>query len=144
MQFGQALASGVLRGEELAEHYASADMFLFPSITETFGNVTMEGMASGLAVVAYDYAAARQHIRHGENGFIAPFDDDEAYLELVLKAANIDLSELRAAARASARKIRWKKVIKRFEKQLEVLASGETILPTPESLEAEELANAMS
>lgn len=142
--YPQFIYAGVLRGEELAEHYASADMFLFPSITETFGNVTMEAMASGLAVVAYDYAAARQHIRHEENGFIAPFDNDEAYLDLVLKAANMDLSDLRAAARASARKVRWKKVIKRFEKQLEVLASGETILPTPESLEAEELTNGLS
>ena len=40
-------------------------MFLFPSLTETFGNVTLEAMASGLAVVAYDYAAAREHVRSG-------------------------------------------------------------------------------
>ncbi|MDF1825688.1 MAG: glycosyltransferase family 1 protein [Verrucomicrobiales bacterium] len=142
--YPQFVYPGVLRGEELAEYYASADLFLFPSITETFGNVTMEAMASGLAVVAYDYAAARQHIKHGENGFSAPFDDDEAYLDLVLSVAKRDLSEVRQAARESARRVRWKKVIKRFEKQLEVLASGETILPTPESLEAEELTNGLS
>ena len=47
-------------------------MFLFPSQTETFGNVTLEAMASGLAVVAYDYAAARAHIAHGETGVLAP------------------------------------------------------------------------
>ncbi len=57
--------AGIRTGEELAAHYASADVFLFPSLTETFGNVTLEAMASGLAVVAYDYAAAAQHIRHG-------------------------------------------------------------------------------
>lgn len=138
-EYPQFIYPGVLRGEELAEHYASADVFLFPSVTETFGNVTMEAMASGLAVVAYDYAAARQHIRNGENGFIAPFDDEEAYLELVLRAVKQELSEVRANARESARRVRWKKVIKRFEKQLAVLASGETLLPTPESLELEEL-----
>lgn len=143
-EYPQFVYPGVLRGEELAEYYASSDLFLFPSITETFGNVTMEAMASGLAVVAYDYAAARQHVKHGENGFTAPFDDDDAYLELVLSAAKMDLSEIRQQARDSARKVRWRKVIKRFEKQLEVLASGETILPTPESLEAEEFTNALS
>ena len=49
-------------GERLARHYASADVFLFPSETETFGNVTLEAMASGLAVVAYNYAGAKMHI----------------------------------------------------------------------------------
>jgi len=140
----QFIYPGVLRGEELAEHYASADIFLFPSITETFGNVTMEAMASGLAVVAYDYAAAKQHIRNGENGFTAPFDDSDAYLELVFAAVNSELTEIRENARASARRVRWKKVIKRFEKQLTILASGETVLPTPESMELEELNNALS
>ena len=53
---------GVHRGGELARRYASADVFLFPSETETFGNVTLEAMASGLVVVAFDYAAARMHI----------------------------------------------------------------------------------
>ncbi|MEM1444120.1 MAG: glycosyltransferase family 1 protein [Verrucomicrobiota bacterium] len=143
-EYPQFYYPGIKRGEELAEHYASADLFLFPSVTETFGNVTMEAMASGLAVVAYDYAAARQHIVSGENGFTAPFDDRKAYLDLVLEAAKQELSEVRSNARVSARKIRWKKVIKRFEKQLSILASGETVLPTPESLELEELSNSLS
>src|SRR5271154_685552 len=60
--------AGMQTGEQLARHYASADVFLFPSETETFGNVTLEAMASGLAVIAYDYAAARVHIRQGETG----------------------------------------------------------------------------
>lgn len=110
--------AGVLRGEELAEHYASADLFLFPSVTETFGNVTLEAMASGLAVVAFDYAAARQHIRSGKNGFLAPFDDRVTFLRLSVEAAGSDLSSLREEARESARKVRWKKVVKRFEAQL--------------------------
>ena len=65
-----AVFSGLRRGEDLATHYASADVFLFPSITETFGNVVPEAMASGLTVVGYDYAAAGQLIRHGENGLL--------------------------------------------------------------------------
>ncbi len=51
------------RGEALARHYASGDIFLFPSITETFGNVILEAMASGLAIVAFDYAAARKYLQ---------------------------------------------------------------------------------
>ncbi|NLT71922.1 MAG: glycosyltransferase family 1 protein [Verrucomicrobiaceae bacterium] len=115
--------TGVLRGETLAEHYASADLFLFPSITETFGNVTLEAMSSGLAVVAYDYAAARQHIRHGSNGFVVPFDDRAKYLALAVEAARHDLTAIREEARASARKVRWKKVVKRFEAQLHGLVA---------------------
>lgn len=125
--------AGVLRGEALAEHYASADLFVFPSVTETFGNVTLEAMASGLAVVAYDYAAARLHIVDGVNGFTAPFDDREAYLAAALAAAGSDLSIVREEARASARKVRWKKVVKRFEKQLEGLVSPSRPEPAPES-----------
>lgn len=114
--------TGVLRGEALAEHYASADLFIFPSVTETFGNVTLEAMASGLAVVAYNYAAARQHIVSGINGFTAPFDDRGAFLDLAVEAAASDLMAIRVEARASARRVRWKKVVKRFEKQLQGLA----------------------
>ena len=82
-------------------------------------------MASGLAVVAYDYAAARQHIRNGINGFTAPFDDRQAYLDLAVKAACRDLRELREEARGAASKVRWKKVVKRFEDQLRGLAARE-------------------
>ncbi|MCO6062775.1 glycosyltransferase, partial [Pseudomonas sp. MOB-449] len=56
-----AIFCGVQRGEELARHYASGDLFLFPSLSETFGNVVLEALASGLAVVAFDQAAAAQH-----------------------------------------------------------------------------------
>ncbi len=119
--------AGVLRGEALAEYYASADLFVFPSTTETFGNVTLEAMASGLAVVAYHYAAARQHIVSGENGFTAPFDDREAYLDIAVKAALSDLGDVRERARASARKVRWKKVVKHFENQLKGLADHQPV-----------------
>jgi len=118
--------AGIQRGEDLAEYYASADLFVFPSITETFGNVTLEGMASGLAVVAYDYASARQHIISGHNGFSVPFDDEDAFVSAVVEAAKSDLTDLRAKARASARKVRWKKVVKRFEKQLKNLSEGDS------------------
>ena len=62
---GCVIAGRKVNGE-LARHYASADVFLFPSMSETWGNVTLEAMASGLGIVAYDYAAAREVLRHGE------------------------------------------------------------------------------
>lgn len=123
LKYPQFIYAGVKRGEELAEYYASADVFIFPSTTETFGNVTMEAMASGLAVVAYDYAAARQHIINGENGFSVPFDQEDSFIETAILAAQSDVPELRQNARTSARKVRWKKVIRRFEKQLKNLLS---------------------
>lgn len=139
--YPQFIYAGVKRGEELAEHYASADVFVFPSTTETFGNVTMEALASGLAVVAYDYAAARQHIRNGENGFAVPFDSEEAFLETAIEAAKSDVSELRKNARSSARKVRWKKVVKRFEKQLAKLTTEDPgeILNTNDTEQARSL-----
>lgn len=63
--------AGMRLGADLAEHYASADMFLFPSLTETYGNVTLEAMASGLPVVAFRMAAAAELIHHGHNGMLA-------------------------------------------------------------------------
>ena len=72
-QLPDAVFAGMRRGESLATHYASADLFLFPSCTETFGNVTLEAMASGLPLVAYNYAAAAQHVQHGIHGLLACF-----------------------------------------------------------------------
>ena len=65
------LYAGMRHGEDLATHYASADLFLFPSMTDTWGNVTLEALASGLPVVAYRMAAAAELIRHGDNGMLA-------------------------------------------------------------------------
>ncbi len=80
------LFPGVLRGHELARHFASADIFLFPSLTETFGNVTLEALASGLSVCAFDYAAAHEHIESGVGGELAPFGKAAAFVRAVEKA----------------------------------------------------------
>ena len=112
--------AGTHRGEQLAEHYASADVFIFPSTTETFGNVITEAMASGLVVLSYDYAAARQFIRDGENGFVAAFDEREAFVAKARQVMNnqVGWSEIRARARATALTITWDAIIVRFEAEL--------------------------
>lgn len=116
-QHPDVIFTGVLTGQALAAHYASADVFVFPSETETFGNVTLEALASGLAVVAFDYAAGRAHITHGESGLLVPCGDRDAF---VARAATLVgspswLAEIRRHARASIARVAWTQVVERFE-----------------------------
>ncbi len=91
---------GIKRGEALAAHYASADLFLFPSLTETFGNVTLEAMASGLPVLAFDYGAAREHLRDGVHGRTVPRGDAAAFIQAAEALAD-DVSRWPAMGRAA-------------------------------------------
>jgi glycosyltransferase involved in cell wall biosynthesis len=112
-----AVFAGQRTGADLAAHYASADLFLFPSVTETFGNVTTEAMASGLAVVAFDYAAAARLIRHGENGALVPYDDSAAFVTTAARTA-VDLARCRvlgARARTSVMALDWDSIAAQVE-----------------------------
>jgi glycosyltransferase involved in cell wall biosynthesis len=108
---------GLRTGEQLATHYASADVFLFPSETETFGNVTLEAMASGLAVIAYDYAAAKIHIRHDQTGVLVPYGDSSAFVGSAARLAGdrLSLGRIRKQAREYVSSIEWRHVVERFE-----------------------------
>lgn len=108
---------GMHTGESLAAHYASADIFLFPSETETFGNVTMEAMASGLAVVAYDYAAAQRHINDRQNGLVVPLKQEDLFIQSATSLINgdIEMTQIRNNARNYALSIDWSQIIDRFE-----------------------------
>jgi glycosyltransferase involved in cell wall biosynthesis len=112
--------AGMRTGENLAEHYASADVFLFPSTTETFGNVTLEAMASGLAVVAYDYAAAQQYLRHGVSGLLAPQGDAAEFIGMAVQLArNRDLrSRFGLEARQAAEAASWDRAFDELERVL--------------------------
>lgn len=111
---------GFVRGARLAAHYASADLFLFPSTTETFGNVTLEALASGLALVAYDYGAAGAHARDGEHARLVPLMEREAFIAAAVELA--DRAELRARVRAAAplavAPLSWPRVLSGFEAHL--------------------------
>ena len=112
-----AIFAGMRSGEDLARHYASADMFLFPSMTETFGNVTTEALASGLGVVAYEYAAAADLIRDGENGRSVPFGDAAAFAaaaETLAMKNGDQLRKVRANSAASVAHLDWELIHDKF------------------------------
>ncbi len=121
-----AVFTGFLEREDLARHYASADVFLYPSLTETFGNVVTESMASGLGVCAFDYAAAARYLREGENGLLAPFGDTERFLAASQRlAADARLRRsLGLVARATAENIPWSRVIDGFARDLAEVAGS--------------------
>ena len=125
-QLPDAVFCGTQRGEALATHYASGDLFLFPSMTETFGNVVLEALASGLGVVAYDEAAAAQHIRHGHNGAVAMPGDQEGFIDAARWMLEDDenLRRVRLNARQHASRQGWAGIIESFENYLR--AASET------------------
>lgn len=130
--------AGLRRGEDLARYYASGDLFLFGSVTETFGNVVTEAMASGLLVVAYDYAAPKQYMRSHENGRLVPFDDADAFVEAVLEvtADTCRHAVMREAARATVLGVSWSSIIGRFESEVlnQIVAVRGDAEPTEEAL----------
>jgi len=117
----ELIFAGMQRGEDLARHYASGDAFLFPSTTETFGNVVTEAMASGLAVLGYNYAAPGKYIEHGENGWLADFDDSDGFIEQskrIFSDQNAWLN-VRNQARKTAENLSWDTILESYIRDVE-------------------------
>ena len=89
-RYPEIIFPGMLSQTDLANYYASSDLFLFPSLTETFGNVTIEALASGIPVLAFDCAAARDWVQTNVNGWLIPENKPE---EFTSKAVEIFKSE---------------------------------------------------
>jgi glycosyltransferase involved in cell wall biosynthesis len=112
-----AVFAGQRRGSDLAAHYASGDLLLFTSLTETFGNVTPEALASGLPVLAFDYAAAAQMVFTGVTGALVPVGDTQAFIEQARAwAANPQAAcRMGVAARQSALGHDWGRIVSQVE-----------------------------
>lgn len=113
----QAVFLGMCDHERLADVYASADLFVFPSTTETFGNVTLEALASGTPVLAFDCAAASDLVAQGVNGWLVPQGQEAAF---VARAQTIgqDLLALQAMREATARSVAglgWDEIVQSVE-----------------------------
>ncbi len=122
---------GMQRGAALAEHYASLDLLLFPSITETFGNVVTEAMAGGVTVLAFDYAAAHRHIVHERNGLLAPFNDAQRFVHLAEQAITQpdQLRRMGQQAQQTAQRISWVRVVDKYERMLLCLHQADAKRP---------------
>lgn len=115
---------GYLIGDNLANCYASADILLFPSETETFGNVLIEGMASGLATLGYDYAAAAWHGIDDENLLKAEKGDEAAFLMKSLKLLDPTIrAKLGKGARRTSETLRWPGIVSELEEILYQIVS---------------------
>lgn len=115
-----AIFAGQRLGDDLAAHYASADLFLFPSLTETFGNVVTEAMASGLPIVAFEHAAAAQLLTHNRHGVLVPAGDERAFVDAAVGLAfdPVRRERLAGAARRRSLELGWDSIVRRFESTL--------------------------
>jgi phosphatidylinositol alpha 1,6-mannosyltransferase len=114
---GNAVAfTGYLTGEALATAYASADVFAFPSLTETFGQVVQEAMASGLPVVGFDAEGVRDLVTDGETGLLARNQSTRAFAEALRRTLHSDQlrATLGARAHAFAATRTWESVMDRL------------------------------
>ena len=116
LQHPDFIFCGVKRGVKLAEHYASGDVFLFPSLSETFGNVVTEAMASGLVVVAYNEAAAHEHLVTDHNGMLVNAGDtpDFATTASQLCTQPEKIASMGKEAAEHAKALDWNRIVARF------------------------------
>ncbi|MBS1209559.1 MAG: glycosyltransferase [Proteobacteria bacterium] len=136
-RFPEHVFAGMRSGEDLASHYASADFFIFPSLTETFGNVITEALASGLPVLGFNYAAAAELLRDGHNGLLAPYGDESAFIEAARGLVQTPqlLTAMQARARDSVLQVDWQAVVQKLASVVEqTLSSHEARLKVRDSL----------
>jgi glycosyltransferase involved in cell wall biosynthesis len=111
-----AIFTGSLGGEELAQAFASSDIFVFPSISDTFGNVVIESQASGLPVIVSDQKGPQELVENGVTGLITRGLDAEALAAAIIGLARDPALRARigAAARRSVESRNWSAAFEKF------------------------------
>ncbi len=117
------LFCGIQRNEALARHFASGDLFLFPSLSETFGNVTLEALASGIPTIAFDYGAAHEALQDGVQGAAIACNDDAAFIAATMRLGsdNTNLTQMRLACRDAVSGLQPARVAEAFDQILQSL-----------------------
>ncbi|EPC04341.1 hypothetical protein L861_03205 [Litchfieldella anticariensis FP35 = DSM 16096] len=112
----EAIFTGFIDHDALARHYASAEVFIFPSLSETYGNVVAEAMASGLGIVAFDYAAANEWIDNGQHGVTVACGDTSAFITAAVELCQhpARYGRLGRAARTRIESCRWEHIASTF------------------------------
>ncbi len=120
----KAVFLGNLDHQTLATIYASADVFLFPSISESYGNVVLEAMASGLPCVIADGGGSRDFVEEGINGFRCAPNNPEAYLDKITLLLNdADLrNKISLAGQEYSRQFNWEELANRYFDDVATLA----------------------
>ncbi|MEW6261956.1 MAG: glycosyltransferase [Thermodesulfobacteriota bacterium] len=132
--------TGYLHGQELSEAYASADIFVFPSTTDTFGNVILEAQASGLPVIVTDAGGPRENIIAGQTGLIIPGDDEKSLVASVLALVENpeDWARMSQAARRYAESRSFEKAFlehwKMYSRERDMTGSRTVKFPTGNDL----------
>jgi glycosyltransferase involved in cell wall biosynthesis len=118
---------GRLEGEELARAYASADLFFFPSAVETFGNVILEAMASGLASVCADAPGSKTVAIDRQSALLAQRDNVDDFVAKTLELLqNVDLrKQLAQAALVRAQEFSWDRANQQLTEHYEIAIAGD-------------------
>jgi len=123
--------TGFLDGKRLAEAYANMDVFVFPSESDTFGNVIQEANASGVPAIVTTQGGPKFIVRHGETGFVAENFDDFVKFSLLLMNDAEKLSKMKSAAREFAKSRSWDAV---FESVYQAYVEAQAIAQAEKSI----------
>ena len=116
-RYPEIIFPGMLSQTNLAAYYASSDLFIFPSQTETFGNVTLEALASGIPVLAFDCAAARDWVQTGINGWLVAENNPEGFAAQAVTIFNSKdlLDQITKSTRQQVVHLDWDQIAEQVE-----------------------------
>ena len=116
-RYPEIIFPGMLSQSNLAAYYASSDLFIFPSQTETFGNVTLEALASGIPVLAFDCAAARDWVQTGINGWLVAENNPEGFAAQAVNIFNSKdlLGQITLSTRQQVVHLDWDQIAEQVE-----------------------------